>query len=293
MTVVLTVVLSVVSRSVTDISITTYEEDSQRAFDAAEAGIERVLLTGTNQSEPLGDAEFAANISSPLPLSDQVVYPSDILAGESATFWFVSHDEDGDLVCSGDCLRANSFNKVCWGKPGTAEDQYTPAIEISLFYDTTLAAVNSGDYSGVRIARFAYDPSTSRTASNNFLNASASCSSGIAGKNFAYSTGQIDLNSSTPPNVNLGCPILPGCLIMAKVRLLYNHNSGSGVSIPHPVGIQMNPIGGTHLPSQGTQIDSVGSSGGSTRKVNVFQGYSEPPFVFESAIFGQGGLSKP
>ena len=47
MTVILTVVLSVVSRTVTDITITTYQEDAQRAFDAAEAGIEDALLTGT------------------------------------------------------------------------------------------------------------------------------------------------------------------------------------------------------------------------------------------------------
>jgi len=296
MTVVLTIVLSVVSRSVTDISITTYGEDAQRAFDAAEAGIERVLLTGSNQSDSLGDAEYDAGLSFPLPSSNQVVYPTDILAGESATFWFVAHDANGDLYCGGgDCLRSNQILQICWGEPGTLLNDLTPAVEISLFYDVSLGVDDSpNNFSGVKIARLAYDPYSGRPGENNFRVTSAVCSGGIEGKNFAFSTGQINLNNSTPPNVNLDCPpTLPGCLIMAKVRLLYNHNSGTGVSIPHPVGIQMNPTGGTHLPSQGTQIDSVGSSGGSTRKVNVFQGYPEPPFVFESAIFGQGGLSKP
>jgi hypothetical protein len=292
MTVVLTVVLSVVSKTVTDISVTTYEEDAQRAFDAAEAGIERVLLSGTSQSEPLGEAEFTANISSPLPSSDQVVYPSDVLAGESATFWFVSHDDSGDLVCVDDCLRANSFN-VCWGKPGPV-DQYTPAIEISLYYDTSLGAISSGDYSGVKIARFAYDPVASRTTNNNFYVTSSGCSGGLAGHNLAFSTGTIQLNNDTLPNFDLSCPPIDvGCLIMAKVRFLYNHNPATDESYPHPVGIEVNPQGGTHLPAQGTQIDSVGTSGDTTRKVNVFQGYPEPPFVFESALFGQGGLSKP
>src|SRR3989304_10327197 len=79
LTVVLTVVLSVVSRSVTDISVTTYQEDAQRAFDAAEAGIERALLTGSSQtSTPIGDATFITNISSPLPDGDEAVYPSDV-----------------------------------------------------------------------------------------------------------------------------------------------------------------------------------------------------------------------
>ena len=43
----LTVVLSVVSRSVTDITVSTYEEDALRAFSAAEAGIEEALLKGS------------------------------------------------------------------------------------------------------------------------------------------------------------------------------------------------------------------------------------------------------
>jgi len=78
---------------------------------------------------------------------------------------------------------------------------------------------------------------------------------------------------------------------MAKVRLLYNHNSATGVSYPHPIGIEV-ISGGSHLPAQGTLIDSIGEAGDTTRRVNVFQSYPEPPFVFEAAIFGKGGLSK-
>src|SRR3972149_445322 len=139
MTVVLTIVLSVVSRSVTDISITSYEEDAQRAFNAAEAGIERVLLTGSNQSDSLGDAEYDAGISFPLPSSNQVVYPTDVLAGESATFWFMAHDANGDFYCGGgDCLRSNQILQICWGEPGTLLNDLAPAVEISLFYDVSL-----------------------------------------------------------------------------------------------------------------------------------------------------------
>jgi len=43
--VVLTLVLSVISRTITDVKITTVEGDSLRAFSAAEAGIERHLAT--------------------------------------------------------------------------------------------------------------------------------------------------------------------------------------------------------------------------------------------------------
>lgn len=295
MTVALTVVLSIVSRSVTDISVTTYEEDSQRAFDAAEAGIEQALLSGSDQPETsLGNAKFTTDISSPLPASDEAAYPSDVLAGESATFWFMAHDSSGNFDCStGDCLRSNKINQICWGKPGAAINNFTPAIEISLFYDTSLSADDTpNDFSNVKIARFAYDPYSARAASNNFRTTSATCSGGISSKNFAFSTGQIQLNNSSPPDFDLGCPNSQGCLIMAKVKLLYNYDASSGDNFPHPVGININPTGGTHLPAQGTQIDSVGEAGDTIRRVNVFQGYPEPPFVFEAAIFGAGGLSK-
>lgn len=290
MTVVLTVVLSVVSRSVTDISVTTYQEDAQRAFDAAEAGIERVLLTGINQLGSLGDAEFDAKPTFPLPDSDEVVYPSDVLAGESATFWFVSQDASGDLYCSGDCLRANRFSRICWGQPGTTLDAFTPAIELSVFYDEAAPlAVNSGDFSQVKIARLAYDPNPSiRVPSNNFI-AASSCTSLLAGRDFEFATNAINLDT----DLKIPCTGTVGCLLMAKVKLLYNHNSATGDPYPHPVGIEVQPAGGTNLPAQGTLIDSVGTAGDSTRRVNVFQGYPEPQFVFEAAIFGKGGLSKP
>ena len=51
MAVVLTIVLSVVSRSVTDVSVTKVEEDSSKAFSAAEAGIEKLLIGGSSFTE--------------------------------------------------------------------------------------------------------------------------------------------------------------------------------------------------------------------------------------------------
>lgn len=291
MTVVLTVVLSVVSRSVTDISVTTYQEEAQRAFDAAEAGIERALLTGSFQPPTtIGDATFTTNITYPLPQADQAVYPSDVLAGESATFWFVSQDTSGDLFCSGDCLRANRFSRICWGQEGTAIDAFTPAIEISVYYDQAAPqAVNTGDFSQVKIARQAYDPNPSiRVPLNNFILA-GTCASPLAGREFEFATNAINLDTE----LNIPCTGTTGCLLMAKVRLLYNHNSVLGDPYPHPVGIEVQPAGGTHLPAQGALIDSVGEAGDSTRRVNVFQSYPEPQFVFEAAIFGKGGLSKP
>src|SRR3989338_3351838 len=71
MVVALTVGLSVASRTVTNLRTTAEEENSQRAFSAAEAGIEKALKTGP--------------ISSPLDLGNNASIESVQIVGVSGT----------------------------------------------------------------------------------------------------------------------------------------------------------------------------------------------------------------
>src|SRR3990170_3028399 len=104
MAVMLTVVLSVASRSVTDVTVTTYEEDALRAFSAAEAGIEEKLLNPS-----LGSF-------GPVLLGDPS-YKDKLISGDIATFWLVSHDADGNLSCNGlDCFDGAALD-ICWEDP--------------------------------------------------------------------------------------------------------------------------------------------------------------------------------
>ena len=285
MAVVLTVVLSTVSRSVTEIEITSYGEDAQRAFDAAEAGIERALLIGGDPPDTtLEQATFSVDISNPTPDSRETVY-RDILSGESATFWFVSHDSAGDLECDiGRCIQANRVDKICWGEEGTPRDGNAPAIEVSFYYDASFGpAVDNNNFSDVQISRKTYDPYLTRALDNFFDYASSDCSSGIAGEGFEFSSGTINFADLEPP---IACSGTTKCLLMAKVRMFYNTTA-------QPVGLDINPMGGTGLPAQGTLIDSLGVAGDTSRRVNVFQDYPEPPFIFNSAIYSAGDIIKP
>ena len=292
MTGILTVVLSVVSRTVTDITITSYQEDAQRAFDAAEAGIEDALLTGTAVvgPVPIGEATYDVSFANPVPDNREYKYPADLVSGESATFWFVEHDPaNGKLTCAGgNCSGANRFG-ICWGSETTLTDE-TPAIEVTVLYDYNEGAgtvgnvISSGgkDFIHLKVARGAYDANTSgRSSPNNFDTASTGCN--IAGKEFAFTTGTINLSGGSP-DIDIPCSGIDECILMVKVRLFYNTDF-------EPLAIEVGP-GSASLPPQGTQIDSVGAAGGSTRRINVFQSYPEPPFVFDSAIFGQGDLIK-
>jgi len=279
MAVVLTIVLSILSRSITDVAVTSKEEEALRAFSAAEAGVERALIVGANiETTPIGDASFSADVSGSAQAGQEFSNPSPILSGESIYFWFVAHDDDGNLICDGShpCFTGGTY-KICWGKEGTASgDATTPAIEISTFY-----TVAPGDYSTARIARETADPNATRRGTNN-LGAPDAGTCTVEGENFAFQK-TVDLAALGVPAGSYG---VQNGLQFAKARILYNSTMG------HQIGIFGNYPGNSLLPAQGLKIVSTGISGGSNRKIDVFQGFGELPPVFDGAIFSLGGLSK-
>jgi len=86
MAVVLTIVLSVLSRTITDITITTKEEEALRAFAAAEAGVERALIIGSNTGEFGDGASFTATISNFGQLQSEYVYQRNYYQGRQQLF---------------------------------------------------------------------------------------------------------------------------------------------------------------------------------------------------------------
>lgn len=281
MVVILTVALSIASRSITDISISKKEEEAARAFSAAEAGVEQALK-GTNTADIFtgsfqNEASFSASVTSVSSGGATFVYPSLISSGETATVWFISHANDGSLTCSGKPCFAGSKIKVCWGVEGTdASTAITPAIEFSVLYDS----------SGIKIARGSYDPYATRRASNNFAaNDGSVCT--INGQNFAfYKT--VELGSS---GLNIPSTAITGNgLKLAKIRLLYNTDKA------HLLGIEVGAGAGDGnfvLPEQGQKIESVGTAGDSSRKIEAYKLYSDLPPVFDFGVFsGTGDLVK-
>jgi len=279
MAVVLTVVLSVLSRTITDITVTTKEEEALRAFAAAEAGIERALIIGSNAGEFGDGASFTATISNFGQLQSEYVYPEKLLSGETAIIWFVDHDEEsGDLTCdTNECFTGSSI-KICWGEPGTASDSdTTPAIETSIFYANT-----PGDYSTIRIARDTRDPNATRRSSNSFQADGTGTACVIDDKEFAFRK-ILDLDSDL--GIPAGSYSIQNGLQFAKIRILYN------TDIAHTLGVDVSGSG-NNLPSQGVRIESAGSSGEANRRIEVFQTFGELPPIFDAALFSPGGIVK-
>jgi hypothetical protein len=277
--VVLTIILSILSRSVTDIAVTSRSEEAVRAFSAAEAGVEQALVIGADVGGTIGDSNFNAQVSGFAQGERDFANPAGVLAGESALFWFVAHNETtGETECSvaNPCFTGSQF-RICWGESGTGSGEATtPAIEVSVFY-----AATPGILGTTRIARATYDPNSSRQSSNNFSAPDAgTCTAG--GEDFQFQK-LIDL---TTLGIPIGSYSVQNGLQFAKVRLFYN------TDITQPIGIDVYQVGNGLLPSQGIKIESVGQAGESNRKIDVYQGFGEPPPIFDSAVFSPGGLTK-
>jgi hypothetical protein len=254
--VVLTIVLFIIGRSVTDIAISGSESQAVSAFSAAEAGVEQALVIGAGTSATIGDASYTAQITNVAQGVSSFVYPVELNSGDSITLWFKS--QDGRPNFTGNTL------KICWAKAGTAGNSaVTPAIEASVIYETS-----AGNPATSRVYRAAYDPNSGRSPSNSFTSAGGGAT--IAGQVFPF-CNTLSLAGLTN-------------LQFATIRMFYNSNTA------HPVGFDS--TNGALFPTQGVVIDSAGKSGQSSRSVQVFQGWPEVPPVFLSGVYSSSGLTK-
>lgn len=272
MAVALTLVLSVLSRTISDVKISSQGENSLRAFSAAEAGVEQALVVGSDTgSVDIGDAKFSAKVSDFAEGEAAFVFPNSFVSGEPAVVWFVSHDANGNLSCSGAgnaCFNGSKI-KLCWGDETAGG--VIPAIEGTIFYTTS-----PGDYSTVKIARVAYDKEASSRNNNFDQPASGNCT--IGGVILSYKK-EFDFSS-----LGIAGFGTQNVLQFMVLKLLYSNTA-------HPIGVDV-AGSGSLLPAQGQLVESSGTSGDANRSINVFQGYGELPLVFYAAIYGEGGLIK-
>lgn len=280
MAVILTIGLSVVARSITDITISRKGEEAARAFSAAEAGIEQILIATDNgvSDNVTGGSFTASKVDLSATGGTEFVIPSPVSAGEAVPVWFVEHSSTSELTCSGgNCFTGDTI-KVCWGEDDTLDNE-TPAIEVSILY------TNNGSGTDARVARAAYDPKTDRGNGFSAVDVGA-CT--VAGKTFAF-TKEIGMGLLGVADRSSASSLNPGPQTV-RLRLLYNTDQA------HPVGVVVSD--GT-LPTQGKRFESTGysllnqSPNEATRKIEVYQLFSDLPPIFDFAIFsGTGGIAK-
>ncbi|MDO8576945.1 MAG: pilus assembly PilX N-terminal domain-containing protein [Candidatus Daviesbacteria bacterium] len=276
MTVALAIGLSVIQRSLSDVSTSSKVEQSSRAYSAAEAGIEKAIqvdqVGGTiiSFSPDLGNnSKFQDVQANRVPAANQALEYPPLAKEELAQVWLA---DPQTLAKSYD----QSSIDVYWGLPNLTSDK--PALEV------TVISFNGTAYQS---QKFFIDSDDTRVGSNGFQLPSLSAANPT---NCANPPG---IDTSLGTNRTFFCKTtltgLTPTLMLLRARILYSNDS-------QPFAVQ--PLGGNcgtsacSLPVQSRLFTSTGVSGVTQRKVQVFQEYKVVPPYFDYAIFSTGEINK-
>ncbi len=257
MVVTLTIGLGVASRSITNLHIATEESFSQRAFYAAESGIEEALTlnqTGT----VIANQSLGTNNSGTITQVDvEPVQGTSIIFNNGN---YISQDDGVDLWLSKYSTDPTQIFTNQW--TGTFTLYWGTSVDNCAATPSKAAALEVLVMTGTKnepvFTRYALDPCPSRRNINHFTQFIPNGLGLVNGTSFPYSFA-ITISSQ-----------LPGLLV--RIVPLY---AGT------PIGVTATAT----LPSQGKIITSVGSAGSTQRKIYFYQGYDVLPSEFFYAAF--------
>lgn len=260
--VILTIGLSTISSSTTDIKVSQQTEESSRAYYVAESGLEEAFLLNAAPTGTIGNIQYDVTKTSQGG-NTEFLFPYKVSAGDPQTVWLIGHTENGAIDNPATSYReADGKLKVCWGD--SAEKS---ALMVSVVYET------GGSY---RIARYNYDSDPVRVLENKFETALTTGLPLIEGKTLAYCSGDIILPVGTP--------------YFLRINLLYNTSPvpagvislrrGSDPSVPIPA-----------LPTQGFCFESTATviESGVTRKIKQCKLWPNLPNIFSWGLFSKEG----
>ena len=258
--VILTVGLAIASYSITDIKISQQEEESARAFSAAEAGIEESLKIGSATNVTVGN--ITAQVSEVIQGGgkDFDFGGLKFASGELTNVWLVEHNDQGGFDAS---FPTNGKITVCWGEANQVSDANPPALEASLVYK---------DGANYKVIRAGFDPKAGRTIGFGNVDSSSgtNCGSLAFAKNINLASGTFTLPQNAIP-------------YLLRLKLLYNSES-------QPLAVTAD----NNLPQQGKCYDSSAAivESNITRKIRQCQFYEAPPAIFDYVLFSGGSLTK-
>lgn len=269
MVIALTVGLSAVLRSIISVRTSTEDQSSQRALSAAEAGIEKLSkqTSGSISGLVIGDPSTQIKTATVANFtSDTFVLNGGlpVLRNEGVDVWF-----SNPPTYSG-ATKAPLFF-IAWdpGKTFSASDcassdtsKLPAALEVIVISGTSP--------SNPFATRYGWDPCVVRESANGFDHPYYGTVT-VAGTNFPWRTYAA---GGATPNVNTNPTFF------VRIIPLYN-NAIIGISTCQPsnaTGPETGPC--TPLPTQGKIIQSTGVSGGTERKIVLFQPFPKVPSEF-------------
>ncbi len=268
MIIALTVGLSIASRTITNIRIARQNEESQRAFQAAEAGVDQALnrvptpgAASVIQDSFGNNSSFRTTLASSQGQTLLVNGGEVVQQGVGADVWLSQYSDNPALVYSnpmGNSSPNNIF--VYWGTSDqndcsqTGATRVIPAIEVLLL---------TGSKEHPTYTKQVYDASSCSVAPARIEDATSVAPGvypAIQGVSFQYRTPAISISQGR----------------IMKVVPIFN----SGV-----MGISS---ASEQFPSQGSLIVSEGTSGDVKRKITLFSSYPQIPLeIFPYNIISQ------
>lgn len=259
----LTIGLSIASRTLTNIRNAGDLDQSNRAFSAAEAGIEKAL------ARIKAGQDCSSGACNPNITGTVTEVKLENAGGNTGAFGIPALEKDNVIQLNLATYTGDTFD-VYWGNADDSGNS-AAAIVVSVVY------ANGANYG---LGKTAIDPSS---RNNNFSSPTASggsvsypgTSNGLTLQDDSFHDdygfmSRINLKNSPGNLVPAGSNP-----VMARVRLLYNG----------PEQIAFSPQDTFSLPPQGQQITSTSSAGGKTRTVKVFKSNATLPAIFDYALF--------
>lgn len=261
--------LSVISRSVTEVSLSSTQDESSQALSAAEAGIESVLANpghSIGSTNTIGTGGSYTVVSkNDAPSSPNLALADSLKSGEAVTLFLKGVNETSGAF-DGPVYPGGTEFGICWGRFGDVETPpgEAPAVEVTVYY---LDGSNVPTVARVNIQANGYASRGDAFVHPPLVNSAGTAYCG-ATDFYAY-RGSINLVSFPTP-------------LFARIRLLYNETTG------HPVGVRTS--NGSNFLPQGKIIDVAGSAGAATRRVQVIERFPEPLTILDNALYSGNGL---
>jgi hypothetical protein len=268
----LTVGLSIASRTLSTIKNAGNLDQSNRAYSAAEAGVEKALaLIKASPTACDAPANCAPSGLTGVQDTNVTVLP---VGGNSNALGFNNVKQDDVRQLSFDpadpgngCQNVDLY----WGSFGDLGNGIYPSVVVSVVYK------NSSSVYGM--AKWAIDSNNSRASSNGFTPLPGAANddppdsfplqNGATGSAYGYKY-TIPVSSGVP-----SCSAAGNQPVLMRVRVMYSDAKK----------LAFKPTGSATFTSQGKQITSTATSGGKQRTITVFQSNAQMPAIFDYALF--------
>lgn len=257
MVVALTIGLSVASRAITNLKTSKQNEDSQNAFQAASAGVDRYINVANCASNPaacdptqqsLVSSKFDTKVSEITGATIALNNGNEVDQDRGIDVWFSTYpDFSAPFTGTVEVYWGTSDQIGCTGTGGAV----APALEMVLL---------SGSKAVPVLTKYVYDRCLTRRSLNFFNNPTS-----------------VSLTVADTVYTNRATLTITSGLLM-KVIPIYNSTK---IAIVRTSGTAI-------FPPQGKLIESTGTAGDATRKIVYFESYPQiPNEIFPYAILSQ------